>query len=281
MNLEPNLPMPVASGMAPGRPGAKSARGPRWFIATAILLGVLAWHAVLLLAFQLRRPPTPFRTFQRTQLRILPPSGAPNSDSPAAAQAAWSPILLSLPSSFGFSASLSEAAPRTAPALDLPEEQIQFLPAPSAAADAETGSELLAARAVQDSAARQARPLNLRAHGALLPALRPPDPTAIHVTVLNGAASEWLQRAEWPAGVLEKQSLPWEAVFQTWHDEDGAVRDLFLETRTDDKDLNLALAQAAYRWELQPGAATNWVRVHLRCFGAPWPALATGADRHD
>lgn len=243
-----------------------------------LLLAVCLGHAFFLLVLTPRRPSTPFRASQGAKLSILPPSAVGAPGAPAEADAPWSPILLSLPSSFGFSASLGSALPRTAPALDLPEEEIQFLPATAARGDPSPDSEPSPGRLGRNVAAWLARPVTLPAHERLLPVLRPPAPLSIHVSVLHGAAADSLILPDWPEDVRARQTQPWEAILQTWHDEDGAVRELLLEARTEDKDLNLALAQAAYRWELQPGAATNWVRVRLRCFGTPWTASPEGAE---
>lgn len=259
---------PVGGGPPPAAPRTLAPR-PVAMVPLLFLL-VLAWHAALLTLLKPSVRPAHPRPYALARPSIIAMTRSELGQiSQEEARALWAPVLLSLPSSFGFSAPLGAGAPRTAPAFDLPREELQFLSraalARPSAAEAGAFSPGLDALA----SARLSRPLD---PPRLLPpvsALSPPSPQSVHLLFLHGAAPQEVETRPWPDAVSNRQARAWEAVIQAWADDEGALNEVLLETRTEDRELNAALAQAVRTWSLQPGASTNWLRLRVRSFGAP------------
>lgn len=258
-----------AARLAPSRPAA---------MVPLLFLLVLAWHAALLTLLEptarskhprpvaIARPSVIAMT--RAELGQIPPEEA---------RALWTPVLLSLPSSVGFSAPLGAGTPRTAPALDLPREELQFLPRAALAGPSAPPPGAFSRGLEAIASARLARPLD--PPRVLPPAatLSPPSLQAIHLLFLHGAAPEEVETRPWPNAVSNRQTRAWEAVVQAWADDEGALYEVLLETRTEDRELNAALVQAVRAWSLHAGASTNWLRLRVRSFGAPHRPANGGA----
>ncbi len=235
-----------------------------------LFLLVLAWHAALFTLLKPSSRPAPPRPYAmaRPSVTALVRSGQ-NGPTLDATRAAWTPVLLSLPSSIGFSAPLGAPAPRSPPALDLPREERQFLSRSAVADVAAVGPNGFDHGLAAAATARLER---LREPPQFLEPtqrLAPPDPEAVHLLFMQGARADEIQTRPWPDNLTARQSRAWEAVVQAWADEEGGFSEVLLESRTEDRDLNAALVQGVRAWTLQPGASTNWVRLRVRSFGAP------------